>query len=137
MAYLVKRGRAFDADMLRSFDSMVERVFGSAGVNLAPFPSVDVRESDDRYTIEVELPGYSADEIDLELKDNVLRVSSTEETGNEVSSARRRRAFNRRFSVPRDVNRDGIHATLENGLLTLRLDKQPEAQPRRIEIQAN
>ena len=139
MAYLVKRGRAYDADMMRNFDSMVHRVFGSAGVDLAPFPAVDTREESDGYVIEVELPGFAEDDVNLELKDNILSISSvdktdeTEETGN----VRRRRSFNRRFSLPRDVNRDDVHAAFTNGLLVIRLNKQPEAQPRKIEIRAN
>jgi len=136
MAYLVKRGHAFDADLMRSFDSMVQRVFGSAGVDLAPFPAVDVREESDRYIIEVELPGYTHKDVDLEMKDNVLTVSSVDQE-EEEKNGRKRRSFSRRFSIPRDVNRDDLGAEFENGLLVITLNKQPEAQPRKIEIQAN
>lgn len=141
MAYLVKRGRAYDADMLRSFDAMVNRVFGAAGVNLSPFPAVDVREENDRYVIEFELPGYTHDDVNISVKENVLSVSSevAESDAEENDSARNRRlrAFNRSFSLPRDVNREAIEAAFTNGLLIISLAKQPEAQPRKIEIQSN
>ena len=142
MAYMVKHGRAYDADMMRSFDSMAHRVFGSAGINLSPFPAVDVREESDQYVIEVELPGFTQTDVDIQVKDSVLSIASIdapEDEDNEDSAdgRRRRRTFNRQFSLPKDVNRDAIEAAFTNGLLIIRLNKQPEAQPRKIEIQVN
>jgi HSP20 family protein len=140
MAYLVKKGRSYDAELLRSFDSMVHRVFGTAGVDLTPFPAVDVREADDSYTIEVELPGYSQDDVNLELKDGVLSISSVARDESEKTAgagSRRARPFARRFSVPKDVDVDRIDAAFTNGLLVVTLNKQPEAQPRKIEILSN
>ena len=138
MAYLVKRGHSYDVDMLRNFDTMVNRVFGSAGVNLSPFPAVDIREEQDKYIIELELPGFGQDDVDLQLKENVLTIASVkaEEESEENVLRRRRREFSRRFWLPRDVNREAIEAAFTNGLLIITLNKQPEAQPRRIEIQA-
>jgi HSP20 family protein len=150
MAYMVKHGRAYDADMMRSFDSMVNRVFGSAGVNLSPFPAVDAREEQDRYVIEVELPGHTQSDVDIQVKDSLLTIASVEVSADEVTDEskeeekqdsangrRRHRAFNRQFSLPKDVNREAIEAAFTNGLLIITLTKQPEAQPRKIEIQVN
>jgi len=153
MAYMVKRGRAYDTEMMRSFDTMVNRVFGTAGVNLSPFPAVDAREEQDRYVIEVELPGYTQSDVDIQLKENVLTIASAKAeavsdgaSGDEAKSddqdsvavgRRRRREFSRQFSLPRDVNHEAVEAAFTNGLLIITLNKQPEAQPRRIEIQAN
>ena len=148
MAYMVKHGRAYDANMMRSFDSMVNRVFGSAGVNLSPFPAVDAREEQDRYVIEVELPGYTQSDVDIQVKDSVLTIASIEapveagtdegkdeENQDESNGRRRRRVFNRQFLLPKDVNREAIEAAFTNGLLIITLTKQPEAQPRKIQIQ--
>ena len=140
MAYMVKHGRAYDTDMMRNFDSMAHRVFGSAGINLSPFPDVDVREENDQYVIEVELPGYTQSDVDIQVKDSVLTIASIdvtedEDTQDSTNTRRRRRTFNRRFSLPKDVNREAIEAAFTNGLLIITLNKQPEAQPRKIEIQ--
>jgi len=142
MAYMVKHGRAYDTEMMRSFDSMAHRVFGSAGINLSPFPAVDVREENDRYVIEVELPGFTQDDVDIQVKDGVLRIASIdapedEDNQDSASGRRRRREFKRQFSLPKDVNREAIEAAFTNGLLIITLNKQPEAQPRKIEIQVN
>ncbi len=140
MAYMIKHGRAYDADMMRSFDSMAHRVFSSAGINLSPFPAVDVREESEQYVIEVELPGYTQNDVDIQVKDGVLSIASTDASEDEdnqesANGRRRRRAFNRQFSLPKDVNREAIEAAFTNGLLIITLNKQPEAQPRKIEIQ--
>lgn len=142
MAYMIKHGRAYDAELVRSFDSVVQRVFGSAGVNLSPFPAVDVREEDDHYLIEVELPGFAQDDVEIQVKEGVLSVASIDASDDEgntdgTDDKHRRRSFGRRFSLPKDVNRDAIEAVFTNGLLVIKLNKQPEAKPRRIEIQVN
>ena len=142
MAYMVKHGRAYDADMMRNFDSMAHRVFGSAGINLSPCPAVVAREENDRYVIEVELPGYARNDVDIQVKDGVLSIASVEASEDEdnkesASGQHRRGAFNRRFSLPKEVNREAIEAAFTNGLLIITLNKQPEVQPRKIEIQVN
>jgi len=103
---------------------------------------VDAREETDRYVIEVELPGYARNDVDIQVKDGVLSIASVEasedEDNKESASGRHRRgAFNRRFSLPKEVNREAIEAAFTNGLLIITLNKQPEAQPRKIEIQVN
>jgi HSP20 family protein len=125
---------------MRNFDAMAHRVFGSAGINLSPFPAVDVREENERYVIEVELPGFTQSDVDIQVKEGVLSIASidaSEDEDNQESANGRRRSreFNRRFSLPKDVNREAIEAAFTNGLLIISLNKQPEAQPRKIEIQ--
>jgi HSP20 family protein len=117
---------------------MVERVFGAAGVDLAPYPSVDVREEKTRYVLEAELPGYDREDVDIQVKDGMLTLSSAGKDGEEAdaSSARsRRRAFSRQFALPKDVNAAEIEAVFVNGLLVVNLHKVPEATPRKIEVQ--
>ena len=119
---------------------MAHRVFGSAGINLSPFPAVDVREESEQYVIEVELPGYTQNDVDIQVKEGVLSIASIEVSEDEdnqesANGRRRRRAFNRQFSLPKDVNREAIEAAFTNGLLIITLNKQPEAQLRKIEIQ--
>ncbi|MEE8440740.1 MAG: Hsp20/alpha crystallin family protein [Spirochaetia bacterium] len=142
MAYMIRHGRSYDTEMLRSFDSMAHRVFGAAGIDLSPFPAVDVRDENDRYVIEVELPGFTENDVDIQVKEGVLSVASIdvsedEDNQDSANGRRRRREFNRRFSLPKDVNREEIEAAFTNGLLIITLSKQPEAQPRKIEIQVN
>mgnify|MGYP001143152550 CR=1 FL=1 len=138
MAYIVKRGRAYDAEILRSFDSMVQRVFGAAGVNLNPFPAVDAREDEDRYVVEVELPGFSQDDVNIQVKERVLTIESVEQTGEEGDetrgSRRRVRPFVRQFTLPKYADVERIEAAFVNGVLVVTIHKQPETEPRKITI---
>ena len=139
MAYIVKRGRAYDAELLRSYESMVQRVFDSAGVSLSAFPAVDVREEADRYVIEAELPGFSPDDVDVQVKDGVLTIASAAGTEDGKDdrpdgSRRRVRPFSRRFSLPRHADSARIEAVFVHGVLMVSLHKQPEARPRRIPV---
>lgn len=138
MAYIVKRGRAYDAELLRSFDSMVQRVFGAAGVNLNPHPAVDAREDEDRYVIEVELPGYSEKDVNIEVKDRVLTIQSLDERDESEAEStivrRRVRPFTRQFTLPKHADVEQIEAAFVNGVLVVTIHKLPEVAPRKISV---
>ena len=112
-------------------------------------PSVDVRESEDSYILEAELPGVSEKDLKVEAKDNLLTISTSKEESKEESKEqkndegeyivreRRSSAFSRSFVLPRNVDRDKIDATFKNGLLNIVVPKKEEAKPRSIEVKSN
>ncbi len=84
----------------------------------------DVTRTESGYEIEVPVPGYKPDQIDITFKDGVLTVAGKSE----------RRSFSRSFTVPEDVDQERIAARVADGMLHLTLDRRPEAQPRRISV---
>ena len=108
-------------------------------------PSVNVTETKDELELTAELPGLSEDNLSIELEDNGLTISGekTEQVteGDEERrynvSERHYGAFRRTFSLSRAINGDDIAATFENGVLTVRLPKAPEAKGRTITIAKN
>ena len=84
----------------------------------------DVTRTDAGYEVEVPVPGYRPEQIEITFKDAVLLVSGKSE----------RRTFTRSFTVPEDVDQDNISAHVADGMLTLTLNRRPEAQPKRISI---
>jgi len=84
----------------------------------------DVTRSENGYEVEVPVPGFKSDQIEVTFKDGVLSVNAKSE----------RRSFSRSFTVPEDVDQDHIGARVENGMLVLSLTRQPEAQPKRIHV---
>lgn len=119
------------------FDDLVGRT--SAGWS-GWTPSADLIENDDAYVLEMELPGFSRDDIELTVERNVLTVSgqrsAEEETENVTYHLRERGTarFSRSFALPRSMNAEGVEARFDNGVLTVTLPKAAEARPKRIEV---
>ena len=101
-------------------------------------PLADVEETDDAYSVEIELPGVARDDVDIQLSDRELTVSG-EVKEKERSGVLRRRTrrvghFHYAVSLPGDVDPDNVTAHLDGGVLTVRVPKAQQAKPRRIAI---
>ncbi len=115
-------------------------------------PKVDVKENKDAYTLEMDLPGRTEKDVNLELNHNVLTISSHhEETKEEKSSdkknakkdegtwlirERRVNEFTRRFTLPDDVDGEKVAATFKNGVLSVKIPRKSLEAPKRIAIEA-
>jgi HSP20 family protein len=92
-------------------------------------PRADASVSPEHYEISMELPGVTADDIDVSVQDNMLVVTGEkreerEETGKSYFfSEREYGAFQRAFRMPPDANQNGIDASFRDGVLTLRIAK--------------
>ena len=129
----------FKADPFTILDSVFDGDYFPALA--ARSPIVDVREKDGRYLIEAELPGVSEKDLKLELKNNLLTLSTEKkedkaEAGTWVRRERRESYFSRSFELPEDADGERIEANLKDGLLTVELPKKPEASPRLVPIKA-
>lgn len=152
MRYMVhyKPKKNYDKD-LYDFDTMLNNLFGTVKADSRRSPVVDVIENENSYIIEAEVPGYSQDEIDVQVEDNVLTVSAspsvnqpeqeqTEDTdkteGTYLIQERSRSRFSRSFSLPKDVDVEQIEGSYKNGILRLELTKAAESKPRSIKVNA-
>lgn len=103
-------------------------------------PHLDVLETADAYVLEMDVPGVSRDEIQINLHDGVLSISGerlareVQENDNVVRVERHVGRFYRSFSVPKQVNDQKITARHENGVLTVTLPKVEESKPRKISV---
>ena len=93
----------------------------------------DIKETDDLYTIEAEMPGVNKDAIKIDLEDDVITISAekkeetNEEKGSYIRKERRYGSFSRSFRVE-NINKEQIGAKFENGILEISLPKQePES----------
>jgi HSP20 family protein len=106
-------------------------------------PASDAATTTDAYVVEVELPGVKEEDITIEQHGNSLTVKGHKHSSREEKdktyfySERTYGAFQRTFRLPADVDDSGIIASVEDGVLTLRLPKHKEAEAakRTIEIQ--
>jgi HSP20 family protein len=130
-------------DPFRELDELADRVnflceAGFTGALRSWAPLADVEETEDAYSVEIELPGVKRDDIDIRLSDRELtvwgEVKEKERTG--ILRRRTRRVGHFQYSVtlPADVDADDVSARLDDGVLTVRVPKSAQAKPRRIEI---
>lgn len=120
------------------FVSPIERRIPGAARRNA-YPSFNGWESQECYFIEAECPGLAIDDLELSITGNQLSVSGQRkfEFPDETIFHRRERGtgrFNRVLSLPSEVQADKVEASLQNGVLTIRLPKAESAKPRKIEV---
>lgn len=105
------------------------------------FPAVNLWEQDDAVFVEAELPGVHGGDLDLSVTGDELLLKGKRLSPRESSQAYHRRErgegeFARMVKLPVDVNADAVEATLENGVLLVRLPKAEAVRPRKISISA-
>jgi HSP20 family protein len=124
----------------------IDRIFGNlygsvsrerrAGV----FPLINVTEDPNTYYVRAELPGLSADELNISATGNNVSISGERKIASEGENARYHRrereagTFNRVVSLPDDIDVAKIHARLADGVLTVVIPKSEKAKPRQIRI---
>ena len=119
------------------------RAYGRApmGFNGGRRMPVDVSTEDEAYVIRAAVPGVKPDEVEVQIHDDVVLlrgVSKAEETeGREYLMRELCPAdFERRLRLPEAVDAAKAEATIENGLLTLRIPLADEAKPKTIKVRA-
>lgn len=102
---------------------------------------VDISSEDDAYVIRAAVPGLKPEEVEIQIHDDIvlLRGTSKAEEAEERDYLMREMGpaeFERRLRLPEAVNAAKAEATIENGLLTLRLPIADEAKPKTIKVRA-
>jgi HSP20 family protein len=85
---------------------------------------LDIQRTDNGYRLEIPVPGFKPDDINVTIEDRQLTVEGHNE----------RRRFTRAVVLPDEIDADRVEANVDNGLLTLTLPLHPRVQPRRIEV---
>jgi HSP20 family protein len=146
----------------REFDTALGRFFGGrmgdlmhdgGQVGFAPF-GVDIREDGDHFYVEAELPGFKKDEIDITLENQTLSITAerrfetpqgnggknktaenqSQPQGDYLLRERRYSRFQRSFTLPPTVDEGSVQAKLNDGVLTITLNKREETKPRKISV---
>ena len=115
-------------------------------------PSLDLNETDANYEVQVDLPGIQANEINVQLSDNVLTISGErkyertdgKEDGKEKPKKngtthfveRFHGSFSRSIVLPGTVKQDKIDAKYNDGVLTVTLPKAEEVKPCQITVKS-
>lgn len=104
-------------------------------------PAVDIVEDRDAITLRADLPGVSRENLAIGVEGDTLTVEGAVtlgETGGMQSIYAEVRVphYKRSFVLGRDLDTDNVSASLQHGVLTLRVPKREQAKPRRIEVRA-
>ena len=130
-------------NLFDTFDNFTRNFFRSNNTDLPAFRT-DIRDANDKFVLEAELPGFNKEDITLDVKDGILTISAehheeVEEKGEKGEYIRRERrtgSFARSFDIS-GIDESGITAAYRNGILELNLPKSVPAVPeaRKIAIE--
>ena len=117
---------------------------------------VDIREDANHIYIEADLPGFRKEDVDISLENGTLTITAErqEETSEQPQQReqkqqgkqaaeqksdyllreRRIQRYVRSFTLPPNVDEQNVQATLDNGVLTITLNKREESKPKRVQI---
>ncbi|NOU45789.1 MAG: Hsp20/alpha crystallin family protein [Bacteroidales bacterium] len=97
-------------------------------------PSVNIRENDDDFALELAAPGMKKEDFSIRLNNNVLTISAENKVENEEKTEKFTRrefaygTFSRSFSLPKSIDLEKIKADYNNGILALTLPKREESK---------
>lgn len=118
--------------------------YGTGSKNLM---KTDIRETEDSYELDIDLPGFKKEEIKAQLENGYLTISAAknmnkdekDKEGKYIRQERYAGAMSRSYYVGQDVTQEDVKAKFEDGILKLtipRMDKRPEVEQRKsISIQ--
>ncbi len=112
-----------------SFPNVDKALYGKHAKNLM---KTDVKDTENGYEVDMDLPGFKKDEIQIELKDGVLTVSAAkgldkdekDKKGNYIRRERFAGSMSRSFYVGKHVREEDVHPKYENGILSFSIPKE-------------
>ena len=128
--------------LINDMNALVESIFNdeqeSKPVGYAP--EMDITETEESYEFSLDLPGVHPDDIHVDLDDDRMRIHGTRHDSKADSKVGKRRIersygeFRRVVLLPKTVDREGIAADYDQGVLTITLPKAAQAGARRINV---
>lgn len=103
-------------------------------------PAVELVEADEEFVLTAEIPGMTKENVEISIEDNVLTLKGEKKYEHEEEKERlhirerRYGAFQRSFTLPRNVDAGKVKAEYGDGVVAIHMPKAPEAKGRRIEI---
>ena len=131
-------------DALLSFQRALENRLASdwlanSTAGTGSYPPINVFQQGDDLVAVIELPGVKRDELNIQAKDNTIRIAGRKNVDypDNASAHRRERlwgVFDRTLSVPMQIDPEGIKAEYNDGVLALFIPRAERDKPRTIQI---
>lgn len=116
-------------------------VRGEEIVQGAWVPAVDIFETNEAIVLKAELPGITAQDISVEVKDNTLTLKGEKKFEKEVKEENYHRversygSFQRAFTLPGTIHQEKVKAKFKDGILEITLPKVEEAKPKQVKVE--
>lgn len=116
-------------------------VRGEEIVQGAWIPAVDIFETNEAIVLKAELPGITAQDISVEVKDNTLTLKGEKKFEKEVKEENYHRvershgSFQRAFTLPGTIHQEKVKAKFKDGILEITLPKVEEAKPKQVKVE--
>jgi HSP20 family protein len=130
-------------DPFRDMDRLTSQLMGSMSQGRSPrWMPLDLYRSGDHYVVNIDLPGVDPGSIDLDVDGNTLSIKAERTLQADDGEAqwltqeRPAGSFMRQLTLGEGLDVAGIHASYENGVLTLTIPVSERSKPRKIQIQS-
>lgn len=131
----------------KEMDNLVDRFFGGSFFPAAEFlnggkwfPTVDIREGKKEITVQAEIPGVEAKDIDVSVDGRMLTIKGEKKQEKEEKDENYHRVertygyYNRTIELPAEVDASEVDATYKKGILKVVLKKTKESETKKIEV---
>lgn len=125
-----------------TLDRMLDDVMGSAfGAATSPRtfdPAIDVQTAEHELVLYCDVPGVKQDDLEVTLQNHILTIKGMRRLENDANEhvirGRAHGSFARSFTLPDTLDDERLAADLADGVLTVRIPKQPKGKLRKIQI---
>jgi len=122
----------------RMFDDVMGSTLGTATSSRTFSPAIDVRTTEKDVVFACDVPGVKQEDLEVTLENHVLTIKGTRKfeskEDEQVVLGRAYGSFTRAYTLPSSLDGENLTAQLADGVLTIRIPRQPKAKPRKIEI---
>jgi HSP20 family protein len=138
-----KTNQANDLNIYNQYDPFAILQELSDLVGQGGFPRVDIRETQNEFIIDADVPGVDLDSLSVTIENDVLTIAGKEIAQDDLDGAvyHKQERFNgdfvRKIQLPRAIDEDAIRATNNNGVLRITISKKALSQARNIAIENN
>ena len=140
MATLVKQSLIPELD---SMERRLRRMFDGAPLTSlvsTVAPAADIYETPKEFVVELEVPGYTEEELGIEVSDHTVTITGTRDETKEKTDKtyrlqeRLERTFKREFRLPQETDSEGVTARFEHGVLEVRAPKLASTKTHKVTI---
>ncbi len=123
-------------EFFNDFNRLSSPLLSETMMRTSLLPRLNISEADNKYFIEVELPGVKQNDLELKLDNNILIIKGKTEESEEDKERNyfmRERYygyFQRSLTLPNNINEDDINATFKDGILNIEITKNRKSLPK-------